>query len=184
MTETPTYTEQSNLRAQRFAGILAGYEAEGPDGSVPGATSIPQRYALVTESLRGHGYFINYCQTLADIEVAAAANISEGWQPVCYYDLDELAGDEPPLYEGDRVIHNGVEKWVTATETDVQDGEPFDWLYLHPTNPQAHYDESEKVDESEVTIIERGMEDERNPKRYLVAGIRTIVVFNTEPAAP
>src|SRR5580704_8968760 len=178
-----TKTDITHTRRERFEGILTGYEADGPDGSIPGASSNPKRYALVTESVRGHGYFATYCATLPDVERAAAANISGGWQPVCYFDLDKLAGDEPSPVEGDVVEYGGARYHVVHVEDDTSDGVLFHWLYMHPrtSEPDGWIDDplTQRVDESDCTVVERTEADERMPVRYGVARIQTLVVFNT-----
>ncbi|MGE0881890.1 MAG: hypothetical protein AB7O61_24825, partial [Acidimicrobiia bacterium] len=105
----------TTIYEERFQRVLDGYEADGPDCTVPGASKGPARYCVVTESTRGHGYFANYAETLADVETVAAANLDESWQPVCYFDLDVLAGDEPKLTAGDEIL-NEDGQWVEVTD--------------------------------------------------------------------
>jgi len=178
---TPT-NDITSHRRERFGRILSDYEADGPDGSIPGAQSKAERYALVTESLRGHGHFATYCATLPDVEQAGAANISEAWRPVCYFDLDTLAGDEPPAAEGDVVEYSGHRYHVVHVEDETSDGVLFHWLHLHPrtSEPDGWIDDplTQKIDESDCTVVERVEPDERMPVRYDVAKIHTVVVFN------
>lgn len=169
----------AELRAKRFADILAGYEAEGPDCTEPGAATPaerPARYVVITESTRGFGYFANYATTLSNVEVVAAANIEQGWQPVCYFDLDVLAGPEPlPMevgYQGEEWMVHGHEyvngersgQWVLKKSPRDRRRSTYDWA---------------TVDPADVDLM--GWEDERMPVRYLVAGIRKAVAFNTSP---
>lgn len=171
-------------RLERFERVKSGYEADGPDSTVPGATSVhsrPGRYAVVTVSLRGHGYFVNYASALMNVEIVAAANLGEGWQPVCYFDLDDL-GDPLPPYEGDIVNYGGERHHVVLVTDDVAEGELYHKLYLHKTDAGAMFDECELVDEDDVEILERGEPDDRMPVRYGVAKIHTVVVFNTIPS--
>lgn len=183
-----TTTNIATTRRERFAAVLNAYDAEGPDGSIPGATSAPERYALLTESLRGHGHFAFYCATLGDVEQAAVANITDAWQPVCYFDLDTLAGDAPPATEGDVVEHDGRRCHVVHVEDDTSDGALFHWLYLHPrtSEPDGWIDDplTQKVDECDCTILERTEPDLRMPVRYDAAKVQTSVVFNTIGADP
>jgi hypothetical protein len=166
-------------RAKRFADVLAGYEAEGPDSTVPGAAKRdeqPARYAVVTESTRGWGYFVNYATTLENVRECAAANLDEGWEPVCYFDLDELAGDEELPgevgYQGEEWMVHGRE-WVNGEPTDR-------WvLKKTPKDRRRRTYDWVTVDPAEVDLY--GWEDERMPKRYKVAGVRVDVAFNTRP---
>lgn len=175
MTEL-TPTELAAQRAKRFEDVKAGYEADGPDGSVPGSTHEPVRYAVVTESSRGWGYFVTYAATLDDVHTVAAANLDEGWEPVCYFDLDTLAGDEElpgeVVYNGEEWMVHGRE-WVGGEQTDhwVLKKSPrdrrrstYDWATVHP---------------AECDLM--GWEDERMPVRFKVAGVRVDVAFNTRP---
>lgn len=176
-------TTTAELRAKRFADVLAGYEAEGPDSTVPGAAKRaeqPARYAVVTESTRGWGYFVNYATTLDNVRECAAANIDEGWEPVCYFDLDELAGAEPLPGE---VEYNG-EEWMVHGFDYVPGATPAEktgkWvLKKQPRDRRRSTYDWATVDPAECDLL--GWEDERMPKRYKVAGVRVDVAFNTRP---
>lgn len=171
-------------RLERFERVKAWLEADGPDSTVPGATgkrSQPGRYAVVTESSRGHGHFVNYASTLEDVETVAAANIQEGWRPVCYFDLDDV-GDPLPPYEGDIVEYQDKRYYVVLVSDDVAEGELYHRLYLNK-RLDAMIDECDLVDEDEVEIVDRAEPDERMPVRYDVAKIQVVVAFNTVPAA-
>jgi hypothetical protein len=166
---------QFDTRRERLRGIRSGYEADGPDPAVPGASAGVERYAVVTESLRGYGYCVNYAATLADVDTVAAANVSDGWQPVCYYDLDELAGPEPPAQVGDVVQIDGSERRFGVSDVGCP----------HNGGELRYYDKDGTwARASECSIVERHPDnpDERNPKRYLVAKLVTVVAFNTEAA--
>lgn len=162
-----------HIRRERFEGIRAGYEADGPRFDSVHHTHIVERYALVTEK-HGCGYLINYAETLQGIERVAAADFIDGWQPVCYYDLDELDGPEPDAEVGDIVQVSGSDEIFTVAMVDYEPG----------GEPRYIAEDSRWLLHSAADIVERGpdYEEERNPKRYLVAGVRTFVVFNTEPA--
>ena len=173
MTHTPGL--QITTRVERFNGIVEGYEAQGADRTVPGAGLTGDRYAVITESSRGYGYAVNWATDLQAVESVSAANLHEGWHPVAYYDLDTLDGDEPDPQFGDIVLHNGRKYRVTA----------------EPLGPITDYTLFDLEDEDEldaplnrITLLERGpeFEDDRNPVRYLVAAVRIVVAFNTEPA--
>lgn len=165
------------VRAER---VFARYEEIELDGSVPGALGCPARYMLVTCSQRGFGCAASYCPSHDAVE-RAAANVSEGWEPTCYYDLHELAGDEPPADEGDLVEYEGVRYHVIRVEDDHADGMMFRWYHL-ATDPGVDYFDGADVraDESRCVLAERvTSEDDRLPVRYDVASVRTIVVFNS-----
>lgn len=166
----------ARLRQDRFEGVKAGYEADGPDSTVPGASHLIERYALVCESSRGFGYEVNYCENLVSIERAAAANIAEGWGPVCYYDLDNLDGPEPDGDVGDTVQVAGSDELFVIAMVDYEPG----------GEPRYIAEDTRWLLASAAEIIDRAewFEDDRNPVRYLLAAIRTVVVFNTEPAKP
>lgn len=159
----------------RFKQLLLHHEAAGPDCTVPGASKAG-RWAVLTESNRGHGLFLNRADSRADAERVAAANIAEGWEPVCLYDLSALAGDEPPIECGDivRVVDPGAAQHSGAgplevVDVDSKDGErtlgfengTWCWAY-------------------EAEVVEREAPDRRLPLRYDLARVLTIVIFNTE----
>lgn len=168
-----TGNEQLDTRRERFEGIRAGYEADGPRVDFNHRTHIVERYVLVTEK-HGCGYLINYAETLQDIERVAADYFVEGWQPVCYYDLDELDGPEPDAEVGDIVQVSGSDEIFTVAMVDYEPG----------GEPRYIAEDSRWLLHSAADIVERGpdYEEERNPKRYLVAKVQTFVAFNTEPA--
>jgi hypothetical protein len=211
-------------RARRLAMIADGYEVgdEGmPDGSVPGAAR-PEltaqrypcdveagklikhpRYVLVTQYGNHGNYRLYLANDLANVEqLAAGALTSDSGSElvICYFDLDDLAGEEPTPCEGDRVrlTEKGVSYgsvqvdkrstdvvfYVVGAETDTFDGRAFEWLYLS-TSVDADYlsgDYDAKVDEQHVEVIERVEPDERMPVRYGLAKIVVSVTFNTVPS--
>ena len=194
------------VRRRRFNDLLDGYECDAGDWTMPSAPVsrdaamralpasrvpdddeaaeryLPGRYALVCESTSGHGYFITNVADRRDVDAAAAESARTGWEPVCYFDLDELAGDEPPVFEGDVVEYCG-ERWhVIRTEDDLAEGVPFQWLHIDK-DPEAEWLDgaAERVDACECTIVERAEPDPRMPVRYGLARIVTAVAFNTTP---
>lgn len=171
-----TGNEQLDTRRERFEGVRAGYEADGPRFDSINHTHVVERYAVVTESLDSDGYLVNYAETLQDVERVAALNIYEGWQPVCYYDLDELDGLEPDAEIGDVVQVIGSDSSFVVGEIEY-DSEPIYRARDFPADERW-------MAASAAEIIERGpsYEEERNPKRYLVAKVQTFVAFNTDPA--
>lgn len=179
------------IRKERFQRILADYEAEGPDSSVPGCSKFGNlmfpdlwaHYALVVQGDGGR-FFVLCCEGRKDVEHVAALQVQDGWQPICYYDLDELAGPEQDPCEGDVVEYEDKRYYVVHVSDDVQYGEIYHELYLHESSPEPDgwINVCEKVDEYRCKIVERVNPDERKPVRYLVAGVRTVVVFNTEAA--
>lgn len=188
-------TDIATIRAKRFEDIKAGYEADGPDGTEPGAATPaerPARYVVITESSRGFGYFANYATTLSNVEVLAAANLHEGWEPVCYFDLDVLAGDEPlpgeVLYQGEEWMVHGFEyesshEWDAEAQRFGPPSKTGKWvLKKSPKDRRRRTYDWATVDPSEVDLM--GWEDERMPVRFKVAGIRKAVAFNTSPEPP
>jgi hypothetical protein len=196
--DLPDDIQIAESRAARFQGLLEGYEADGPDGSVPGAsrpvvtTHKDQqlvrkhpRYAIVTRSERW-GYFINLADDIAGVKEVAVANLEEGWLPVCYFDLDLLVGEEPLPGEGDKVLFEDQgEMFVVCEHDDLIEGEV---AYTYDIDPKPETSQFEAmyrgVTPEEITVIEPATPDERNPVRYLLAQLVTIAVFNSTPEAP
>jgi hypothetical protein len=202
--ESETMIDVAERRAERFERAREHFDgADGPDCTVPGASRREQvngvwrrhpRYALV-EQYGDHGrYFLNLADDLAGVKALAAEGVRNASLPVCYLDLDELSGPEPRPCEGDRVrltdegracedAPEGVTYYVVGTETDTFDGEAFEHLYLSiDEDADCLSGEYEyKVDECYVEVVEPAWPDRRLPKRYDVAEVVTIVVFNTEP---
>lgn len=193
-------------RRRRFNDILDGYECGAGDWTMPttpmgradamralpadrvsvdgpaAALYLPGRYAVVTDT-RGHGYFVANVPDRAAIATVASDDVRENREPVCYFDLDELAGDEPPAYEGDVVEYDG-ERWhVIRTEDDHAEGVLFQWLHLDK-DPNVDWLDgaAKRVDESECIVVERAEPDTRMPVRYAVAHITIAVAFNTVPS--
>lgn len=200
--------EIHDTRRRRFNDILDGYECGAGDWTmatapvsreramralpaarvaVDGAAAalyLPGRYALVCESTRGRGYFVTNLTDRAAIATAAAENLDEGWQPVCYFDLDELAGDEPPVFEGDIVEYAGAGDWhVIRTEDDHAEGVMFQWLHIDK-NPNVEWLDgaAQRVDACECTVVQRADPDTRMPVRYGLSRITIAVAFNTVPS--
>lgn len=198
--------ELHTARRRRFNDILDGYECGAGDWTMPtvpagreramralpaaridgaaAALYLPGRYALVCESTRGHGYFVTNLTDRAAIDAAAAANLHEGWQPVCYFDLDKLAGDEPPVFEGDIVEYEGEDDWhVIRTEDDHAEGVMFQWLHIDK-NPNVEWIDgaAKRVDACECTVVQRADPDTRMPVRYGLSRITVAVAFNTVPS--
>jgi hypothetical protein len=207
----------AETRAERLQRIAEGYEIyeDGmPDPTVPGAAQVEYvhghkvlnpvprkhpRYVLVTQYGDKGNYRLRLGDDLRNIEQLAADAVTDVYgaeQPICYFDLDVLAGPEPTPGEGDkvhltregqeRVPHNvdpGALYYVVGTETDTFDGEAYEKLYLS-TDEGADYLNGTYdmlIDEHYVEVIESAFEDERMPVRYGLARIITQVVFNTVP---
>jgi hypothetical protein len=168
-------------RSERFEQLRAHFQAEGPDCTTPGAARGPARYALLSENAQC-AHFLNYAAERSDLERIAAADLLSGWTALRVFDLDELHGEEPPVGTDDVVSYQGRELHVVNTCEDLAKGIPCLQLWLD-SNPDSAIDDAEfiEIDSSEVEVLERAAEDERLPKAYEVAEIRTIVVFNTTP---
>lgn len=200
-------------RRKRFNDVLDGYECGAGDWSLAhsspvkltreetmkampqarlrtdgAAENLPKigRWAVVCESAKGHGYFIDSVIDQADIEAVAAGNIHEGWQPVCYFDLDQLAGDEPPLEEGDMVRLTAADApqeplYITHASDQLSEGMIY-WEYYLDKDPSAGLQaEYVEMNDDEFEVVQRG-EDRRMPVRYGVAKVVTTVVFNSIPS--
>jgi len=94
------------VRRVRLEGLMAGYECGPEDVSGCGTDYLadpatppraygpggkPGRWALIVERPR-HGYLILIIEQRDDVDQVAARQIMDGRQPVCFYDLDNLAG--------------------------------------------------------------------------------------------
>lgn len=199
-------------RRERFNRILDGYELGAGDWTLVGTPKRtreeamrmhpqprvdvdakhvkPGRWVLITHS--DHvGYFAENVGMVEDLGHVAVANLHEAQQPVCYFDLDELAGDEPSPREGDRVallmnMHgyaaraHGGDWYVVESTTAVADGIAYEELDL-ARGPDGE-PQWTGIDEQYVTVLERAEPDERMPVRYGLAKIVTAAVFNTIPS--
>jgi hypothetical protein len=198
MTTTIEATQIAAQRAKRLNDIIDGYEVSEdglPDATVPGAAAPYHglkgqlldhpRFVLVTQYGDKGNYRLRLGADLRNIERLAADAVtdSEGGELVyCYFDLDELAGEEPRPSEGDTVEYEDKQWIVNGSETDTFDGVAFENLYLvEPGSNREWGDWDEKVDEARVTLIKSEIPDERMPVRYGLARVVTQVVFNTVP---
>jgi hypothetical protein len=181
--------EETSRRAIRFEDVCAAYgnhclkERQGPDGSVPGAASGVARYALVCENERQ--FTANFCDSHEAIRALAMHELTEGNSPVCYYDLDVLDGDSPPIWEGDIVEYGGERLYVNHIDEDLVEGEIARHLCLARDADAAWDDWVHRIDDAEFdgVVIEKQAPDERLSVRYDVAGTVVHVVFNTLPTA-
>jgi hypothetical protein len=197
ITQDPHMEALYTARHERFDAILEAYNcgvgsfmappASPPDRDAPARTCpaesvcsegrsdrLPKigRWAVVTCNAHGDGHFVTNVAVESALPHVAAAKLEEGWVPLCYYDLDNLAGDEPLPAEGDQVsVGDGT---LTVTETEHKDGMPT--VGLSDGTWQFAGD---------IEVVERvGSEDRRLPLRYEVAKVITVVVFNTRPDFP
>lgn len=166
-------------RRGHFERLRSSYGADGPDASTPGATSGPARYALLSENGDG-AQTLNYADDPARFQAMVEDELSCGWRPRCYFDLDRLAGEAPAIEEGDRVRYRERELHVVHICSRIADETPYRALWLDE-DPDKDIDQAQysEIDAGEVEVIERAEPDEREPKRYELALLRTIVVFNT-----
>jgi hypothetical protein len=198
MTEAIDPLVLAEARARRLAMIVDGYEVgdEGmPDGSVPGAARVEHqhahvtlnpvprshpRYVLVTRYGDHGDYRLRLGADVPNVEQLAADAQTDAYGAeliVCYFDLDQLAGDEqlPPsvVYDGwDWMVHGReyvggepTSKWVLKRSPTDQRRSTYDWA---------------TVDPSECDLGD--WEDERMPVRYGLAKVVVSVVFNTVPS--
>lgn len=191
-------------RRKRFNDILGGYECGAGDWTMivdqsreeamrslpepripttgPAAAMFkPGRWAVVTHSTRRHGYFVENVRHFNEISTYATRNLEEGWWPVCYFDLDVLAGEEMHLIDGDRVRYDGEERIVSHHDWEAAEGEPYLVIYLLPKDDQLYEGPIDPAEE-EVELLERAMPDDRMPVRYGLASVVQVAVFNTIPS--
>lgn len=196
-TEDPI--KQAQTRAERLERVMEGYELDPsnmfdrPNSSVPGAARVERtaqrypcdteagklvshpRYVLVTQYGDRGQYRVTLAADLANVEQLARLAVCDGEAVWCFYDLDELAGPEPEITEGDTVAHPNAERFnlapyvVERIELD-QDDDPM-------ARGGGQCWSCEILD-----VIERGSEDERMPVRYGLAKVVVSVVFNTIPS--
>lgn len=206
----------SDARRRRFNDILDGYECGAGDWTMPtaplsrdramralpadrvptdgadAAHYLPGRYALVCESTRGHGYFVTNLTNRGDLDTAVADTLNGGWQPVCYLDLDVLAGDEPLPDVGDLVCLLGDDlrtpvtgpmagTWyiVDHNGTDDDGDGPYRKCDLAR---EAAGDAVTWQDTDHLRVLERAEPDTRMPARYGLSRITIAVAFNTIPS--
>jgi hypothetical protein len=187
MTSKQKQPAEVTIRAIRFENVCAAYgnnclkERLGPDGSVPGAAGRVARYSLVCENERQ--FTANFCESPEAIRALAAHELAAGNTPVCYYDLDALDGDPPPIWEGDIVEYGGERLYVNHIDEDLVEGEIARHLCLARDANAAWDDWVHRIDDAEFDgiVVEKQAPDERLSVRYDVAGIVVHVVFNTLP---
>jgi hypothetical protein len=209
-TQTEDQTKQAQTRAARLARVMEGYELDPsdpfdcPDPSVPGAARVEKttqrypcdveagklvshpRYVLVTQYGDRGDYRVHLAQTRSAVDqLAGYVYVAESGPetPICFYDLDQLAGPEPRPQEGDRVLYSEQELYVSWVREELIEGEVAYTYDLDP-NPDADLDTAAElsVDPEEFEVIERAEEDERMPVRYGLAKVVVSVVFNTVPS--
>ena len=183
------------VRVANLAKILEGYEVGMPDSSVPGAAR-PQysaqrypgdaeagklvkhpRYALVSQYDDKGNYRVCLADDLAGVERVAAQVLTEGDAIACYFDLDELAGEEELPKQ---VLYKGA-IWDVIGHTYENAEKTGRWtLRKDPTDRRRSSYDWESVDPADVDT--EGWEDERMPVRYGLAKIVVSVVFNTVPS--
>lgn len=179
-TDLPDFIRLAEERARRLQMIVEGYEVyeDGmPDSSVPGAAKIVTshegrivrqhpRYVLVTQYGDRGNYRLRLGEDLRNVEQLAADAVTDDCgseQPICYFDLDVLAGEAPDPVT---VMYDGREWEIEEVRGDRLDiiGDSGALSILR--------------EEAAVIEVE---EDERMPVRYGLAKIVMQVVFNTIP---
>ena len=141
-------------RIGRFNTIVDDYGC-GPQHRLP-IHAKPGRWAVLSESTQGRGYAIAGVSERADIARVAAAGIPDGWEPVCYYDLDRLASEPGLCCSG-------------CGNAPCNAGDGF----------KGHDDACPRL--GLPGDIPPDLGEERMPVRYGVARISTVVAFNTSP---
>jgi hypothetical protein len=174
-------------RTDRFHALLDEVGAEGPDSTVPGSSSSsePGRFAVLTDNNIRGGRSLDFADDLAAASKVGAANIDQGWVPLAYFDLDDIDGEEPPPREGDLVEYDGDEFYVVHASDELVEGAIHWLLWLDEEESKAagpiDAAQHAEISQHDVTIVEREEPDHRLPKRYDVARVEAIVVFNTVP---
>ena len=191
-TAEETAIDIAERRAKVFERVFDHFEnCFGPDYTVPGAAGrelvngVWRRYPryVFAELVDDHHdrYFVNLAADLVGVKTLATEAVSSGHEPICYFDLDELVGEEPlPLdvvYEGEEWMVHGPEyvpggkgettgMWILKKEPDDGRRSTYDWKTVDPA------------------LCDVGdWEDERMPRRYDVAEVVVRVVFNTVPTS-
>jgi hypothetical protein len=163
---SPSLTRDEAKRALPIERI----RTDGPDEALPK----PGRWVVIARSSRGHGWFASNHATLSEAQAHAGENVHEAWHPVCVYDLGHLSGDiDVTIAERVR-----LDPAMAAQVTD-EDG----WLEV--------IDHDWRDGRATVTVKDGrwfGVEelaaadpDDRLPLRYNVAGVETVVSFNSTP---
>lgn len=196
MSNTTTARELHDLcavRRKRLADLMAGYDCRPDDVDGPGtrylhapadadpawiaADYLTGRWALIVD--RGCSYRILLVVGRDEIEPTAVRQLMDGWHPVCFYDLDTLAGEAPPPMEGDTVAylpeHQPKEENRGPYEVLEIDHERGERQLRIAVNPE----DTTWCDASWVEIVDRVHDDDRMPVRYGLAKI--MVVFNSVP---
>lgn len=183
MTETMTEQERHDAlyaaRRERIQRIMDGYECGMVDteqllGNVAFDRK-PMRWVLVEESDKW-GYFLTGCSDKTDApRYVVDEHRANGFEPVCIYDLDQLAGPkpEPEPEEGDTVRVIATGETFEAQATRNLSGRR---VVVAPDEQGTYHDFED------VEIVALAVRDERMPVRYLLARIETFVAFDSTPA--
>jgi hypothetical protein len=182
-------------RAANLAKIIDGYDVhDDPDSSVPGAARVRKvnggpsalgcdvvtdhpRLALVTQYGDKGNYRVHLAEDRRGVEQLAAyvATDADGGEAiVCYFDLDELAGEEPTFEVGD---------WVCVVADS--DGEAYEITSISSpdaTHPALYHLEGAMANDYAAEQLVDSDGDERMPVRYSLAKVVVSVVFNTVPS--
>lgn len=161
--------------SKRFERLREHYSAAGHDQSVPGADR-HGRYAVLAECGDRPYRELIRCSSRARAQMVCAAQMAAGWKVLALFDIDTLAGDEPPIQDGDTVQLKGEDLTMVVHSQEQ----------CHGGGEWRLYDADGKfIRESEAEIVERGAQfvDPRWPVKYEVAGVVQQVVFNTVPSS-
>lgn len=131
-----------------------------------GASAVPARYAVLS-FCDVDGWSLGYAETLQDVETLAVSCVTATSVPLCYFDLAELDGEEPPIVEGDTIrVEDG------ATDITVENVDSRGRVYF------TDYDgESRRAAQEDVVLVARATPDARLPRRHAVVRIDTTVTF-------
>lgn len=174
-------------RQSRFETIIDTYDALVCHSTHTKTHSKGRYVVMVENDLRSQGYSLARCD-FENISDVAMADFENGWQPVCYFDLDELAGDEPLPDDGDKVL---ILKDDLRTPVEGEAAGP--WYVVDSDKGSSWYRKLDLAREPDgepqtwhhadhILVIERAEPDDRMPVRYELAKIIQIAVFNTLPS--
>lgn len=161
--------ELQTTRAQRFADLCKALDAK------PSRSAREGRWAVLTSSPRWPS-FLSRAETREAAEGFAADTLSDGWEPVALFDLDELAGDPPIMIQADYDGH----RWDVIRERREDDESTgmVDLRRSDETGPHSSRYAWTTARPDQLGNIEWS-DDTRVPVRYNVAGVRKVVAFNT-----
>lgn len=139
------------------------------------------RITLLSERESGQSVLQNV-PNRRDAGALASLNLTCGVRPRCLYDLEVLEGPEPPLAVGDMVRFNGRTK-PSGGEVYVT-GDCGERRYYLARECGGEQFECAWLQELEVLQRVEPDRDQRLPRRFDLATVQTIVIFNSVATTP